>query len=225
MQSIIALIVAAAIFIGIYFLEPGFFAKLFELAVSSDMGELSRHIKSYGGWSMAVSVLLGTIINISGLPTVVFSGANGLIFGFWPGVALSWVAEVLGAIVAFGLARPLLKKGASRVVESRPGLQKAVEFTAERGFWAVFIARLLPFSPSGLINVAAAVGKISFRDYLIATGLGKIPSIIAEVYLGRDILFAANNTTRMLLWLVVAGVLYGGWKFYRQKSKPSQSEE
>lgn len=225
MQRIIVIVAAVVIFAGIYLADPGFFSKLIELAASSDISELSRHIKSYGSWSIVVSILLGTIINISGLPTVVFSGANGLIFGFWPGVVLSWVSEVLGAVAAFLLARPLLEKGTSRVMEGRPAWQKAYDFTAKRGFWAVFIARLLPFSPSGLINVAAAAGKISFRDYIAATALGKIPSIIAEVYLGRDLLFAADHTTRILLWVVVAGVLYGGWKYYQQRRRPSSTEE
>lgn len=225
MRSTITILAVIALAAGVYFVEPGFFAKLIELAGSSDISQLSLHIKSYGNWSIAVSILLGTVINVSGLPTVVFSGANGLIFGFWPGVALSWVSEVLGAVVAFVLARPLLEKGASRVVERRPGWQKAYEFTAKRGFWAVFVARLLPFSPSGLINVAAAAGKISFRDYIAATALGKIPSIIAEVYLGRDLLFAANNTTRIMLWIVLAAVLYGGYKYYQKRSQASEAKE
>lgn len=225
MRSVIAILAVIALAAGAYFVEPGFFDKLIELAASSDISQLSLHIKSYGNWSIAVSILLGTIINVSGLPTVVFSGANGLIFGFWPGVALSWVSEVLGAVVAFVLARPLLEKGASRVVERRPGWQKAYEFTAKRGFWTVFVARLLPFSPSGLINVAAAAGKISFRDYIAATALGKIPSIIAEVYLGRDLLFAANHTTRIILWIALAAVLYGGFMYYRKRSQTSEAKE
>lgn len=214
------LLIFILLFLVTYLAVPGFFSDITSLVLSGDMTELSHRVKSYGNWAILVSVLLGIAINLSGLPTVAYSGANGIVFGFWTGFGLSWLAEILGAVLALMITRGLVKNRASVFIARHPDLKAVYDFTGRRGFWALLIARVIPFTPSGLINIAAAVSQISFRDYLVATALGKIPSVLAEVYIGQDLFFPWERQARILLWVGLVGALYLFWRSRRQSQSP-----
>ena len=198
--TVIILILSAIL---VYFFIP-WPSGLWEILNSTDMDHLAAHLRGYGSWTILISILANTLVNISGLPTVVFSGANGLIFGFWGGVAVSWVAEILGAVIAFLLFRATLYKKSKRYIQKYKKLQFLDRMTTAESFRALVIARLIPLSPSGLINIAAAMSPMSFRNFFIATALGKLPSVIAEVYIGRDFFSFQDNKTRVVFWLLLA---------------------
>jgi uncharacterized membrane protein YdjX (TVP38/TMEM64 family) len=47
--------------------------------------------------------------------------------------------------------------------------------------------RLLPFSPFGLINLAAGVARAPIRPFLAATLVGAIPTCLIYTYLGAGL--------------------------------------
>lgn len=192
-------------------------SDLWEIINSTDVESLAARLRSYGSWAILISILGNTAVDISGLPTVFFSGANGLIFGFWGGVAVSWVAEILGGTIAFLLFRATLYKKSKRYIQKYRNLQFLDRLTAAEGFRAILIARLIPLSPSGLINIAAAMSPMSFRNFFFATALGKLPSIIAEVYIGRDLLSFQDNKIRVVFWLALAAAAYLYSRIRRRK--------
>lgn len=212
MEAATRISLIAVLLIILFFAGSGAFADIWQIAMSGDMDELSRYVKSYGNWAIIFSVFLGILINLSGLPTVFYSGANGIVFGFWTGFGLSWAAEILGAVLALVITRGLVRDRAARYIERHPELRTIYDFTGRRGFWALLVARLVPFTPSGLLNIAAAVSRITFRDYLLATAIGKIPSVLAEVYVGHDLFFPWESETRLLLWAVLFIGLYIYWR-------------
>ena len=196
-------------------------SDLWEIINSTDVESLAARLRGYGSWAILISILAHTVVDISGLPTVFFSGANGLIFGFWGGVAVSWVAEILGGTIAFLLFRATLYKKSKGYIQKYKHLQFLDRLTAAEGFRAILIARLIPLSPSGLINIAAAMSPISFRNFFFATVLGKLPSILAEVYIGRDLLSFQDNKIRVAFWLALAVAAYLYSRTRRRKKGPS----
>jgi uncharacterized membrane protein YdjX (TVP38/TMEM64 family) len=195
---------------------------LWEILNSADMDELAAILRSYGSWTILISIFGNTIVNISGLPTVVFSGANGLIFGFWGGVAVSWIAEMLGAVVAFLLFRTFLYEKSKQYIQNHKNLQLLERMTATESFRALLIARLIPLSPSGLLNIAGAISPMSFRNFFMATALGKLPSVIAEVYVGRDLLSFQDNKIRVVFWILLAVGVYIYTRIRRQRTKSEE---
>jgi uncharacterized membrane protein YdjX (TVP38/TMEM64 family) len=84
----------------------------------------------------------------------------------------------------------------------------------------LLIARLLPLAPSGIITAVAAISRINFKDFLLATVIGKLPPVIIKVLIGHDIVFAGDNILRLLsLVLVVFGVYIGLWWCERHKEQ------
>lgn len=129
--------------------------------------------------SLAVSVVVAVI---GVLPSVFITAANILFFGFWPGTALSFAGEALGAAVAFLLYRKGFKKGAQQSLQRFTKVARLVNATGKEAAGLIFSLRLLPFVPSGLVTFAAAVGRIGLPLFVLASSLGKVPALLLEAY-------------------------------------------
>ncbi len=200
----------AALAVGIHLAQPAFFPQVLELIRAGDAQDIAAYLRSFGPWTVAVSILINVLINLSGiLPTVLISGANAVVFGLGGGIVVSWVGECLGTVISFLLWRSLLQQAARRIICRSPHLSIADEFSGKNGFKAMLIARLIPLAPSGLITLLGAVSSMSFADMLWATLIGKFPSIVLEVLVGHQLAFARDNSLRLLLLLLVVATGYG----------------
>ena len=133
--------------------------------------------------------------------------ANILFFGFWPGTLISFAGETVGALAAFWLYRAGFKKASRKGLENYPSLDRLVSAERWRAFGLIFSLRLIPFVPSGLITFAAAIGKVSWLFFLIASSLGKIPALLMEAYSVSKIT-AFDWQGKLILILVAVGLLY-----------------
>lgn len=205
----------AALAVGVYQAVPDFFPQVWRLIQTGDIGEVAAYLRSFGGWTVAASLAINIIINLSGiLPTVIISGANAVIFGLGGGIVISWVGECLGTIISFVLWRSLLQRAARRLICRSKYLALADEFSGKKGFKAMLAARLVPLAPSGLITLLGAVSSMSFAAMFWATLIGKLPSIALEVLLGHELAVAQSNTLRLLILALVIASGYGyfWWK-------------
>ncbi|WP_340372935.1 VTT domain-containing protein [Peribacillus sp. FSL E2-0218] len=85
-------------------------------------------------------------------------------------------------------------------------LQKSQGFPA---FWMILLLRLLPFVPSGVINLAAALSKTSILIFFVATSIGKMPALLIEAYSVNQVLKASNEGKIFLvLLLLIMAFLY-----------------
>ncbi len=216
----------AALTAAIHLAQPAFFAEIWQLIMAGDVQDTVAYLRAYGAWTVAVSIIINIIINLSGiLPTVLISGANAVVFGLGGGIVVSWLGECLGTIIAFLLWRSLLQKAARRLICRSPRLSFADEFSGKNGFKAMLVARLIPLAPSGLITLLGAVSSMSFAAMLWATLLGKIPSIALEVLLGHELAFARDNSLRLLLLLLVVGTGYGYFWWRKRRRRPDDEED
>ena len=133
--------------------------------------------------AVTISLLLGILVAVLGVvPSVFLTAANILFFGFWPGTAISFAGEALGAAAAFLLYRKGFKKKTEKGMQQFPKAKKLVEATGREAFILILSLRLLPFVPSGLVSFAAAIGKVSLLLFLVASSLGKIPALLIEAW-------------------------------------------
>jgi len=82
----------------------------------------------------------------------------------------------------------------------------------------MFAIRLQPVIPYGLVNFAAGVTSVRFRDFLLGTTLGTPPGILPYVWMGSSGLKAikTGDVIPLMGALALAAALMGGgtW-FYR----------
>ena len=130
-----------------------------------------------------ISICASILIALLGVvPSVFITAANILFFGFWNGLFISFLGEAIGAGIAFILYRKGFKKRVEKNLDKYPQIKKLINAPDKEAFYLIFSMRLMPFVPSGLITFAAAVGKVSLLNFIIASSIGKIPALLIEGY-------------------------------------------
>ncbi|MGE7904320.1 TVP38/TMEM64 family protein [Peribacillus sp. NPDC094092] len=181
------------------------------------MNFISEALLSSGPFSIAVSVAFNILISVLGfIPSVFITAANITVFGFEKGLILSYVGEIAGAAVSFWLYRKGFQTFKPKFMKNRwiMKLQKSQGFHA---FWMILMLRLLPFIPSGVINLTAALSKTGMVTFFLATSIGKLPALLAEAYSVTQVLKASDDVRIVLVLLIlVIAVIYF---FNRNKNK------
>lgn len=132
------------------------------------------------------------------LPATPFTAAGSFIFGKYAGAALNVIGVALGASLAFFLGRYFIRDLAKSLLTRRLGdLDRKAE---EHGFPVIFYLRIVWF-PFIVLNYAAGATAIRFRDYLLGTFFGTLPSVvIVSFFFGslKDIVAAYRGPADLL---------------------------
>ncbi|WP_010676512.1 TVP38/TMEM64 family protein [Bacillus timonensis] len=168
--------------------------------------EILIHNEAY---AVIISLLLNIVVSIFGvLPSVFITAANLLVFGIWKGTLISFSGEALGAILSFWLYR----KGFKRFIDKRKHksllIRKLLSAKGKDAFMIILLLRLFPFIPSGVVTFTAAIGEVSFIVFLIASSLGKIPSLLIEVYSVHHVTSGTMEGKIVLTIVSIVGILY-----------------
>ena len=160
-------------------------------------------------WDLSVSGNLdGTIEYIS--------AANGVLFGIAAGTVISWLAETIGVVISFFFMRTLFRHKAKELIEKSRMLSKLDEYSTLK---SMAVARALPYSPNGLITALGALSSISYRDYILGTLIGKLPSVAVEVVVGHDVVMLEDNAGRLTVLIVIVVIVYGGLWYWNRRQK------
>lgn len=153
---------------------------------AGNVDNLRDLLLSYGPWSAAISAGL-TVAQavIAPLPGNVITITNGLVFGPLWGSLLSWMSTLLGSSICFLLAKRFGRPFAGKIVGD--SLQGAEKFFQQYGLQAVFVVRIMPFVPFDAVSYGAGLVGVPFSRFLLATGIGIIPSVIVYSYIGTMI--------------------------------------
>nr|WP_275433573.1 VTT domain-containing protein [Priestia flexa] len=152
--------------------------------MNADIQEITVQLfESYDSIAFILSILLNVLISIAGvLPSVFLTAANLVVFGFWEGMVISFIGESVGAVVSFWLYRKGFRKLTAHKRLSSPKIQQLLHARGKEAFLLILSLRLLPFVPSGLVTFIAAIGKTSLGIFILASSIGKLPSILIEGY-------------------------------------------
>ena len=172
---------------------------------------LLQLFKEHQNLAIVISICISIIIAVLGVvPSVFITAANILFFGFWNGMFISFLGEAMGAGIAFLLYRRGFKKAVEKKLDRYAKIKRLIDATGTEAFYLVLALRLIPFVPSGLITFAAAIGKISFLTFIIASSLGKLPALFIEAYAVNAVtdfgwqgkLILASAAVLLLYWVI-----------------------
>ena len=79
------------------------------------------------------------------------------------------------------------------------------------------LARAIPYSPNILFTAIAVLSKLTSREHLKSTLIGKIPSVIIEVWLGHDLIYFSEHGTRFIVLLFLLLAAYIIHKMYKKR--------
>jgi uncharacterized membrane protein YdjX (TVP38/TMEM64 family) len=136
---------------------------------------LESFYRANGFTVMAGFIALFLVIGLFLLPgATLLSVFSGAVFGLPLGPVLVSLGSTLGAVLAFFVARYILRDW----VEERFGkrLQPIHEGLCENDIHYILVLRLIPLFPFFLVNIAMGVSSISWKVFMLGTLLGKLPA-------------------------------------------------
>ncbi|HBL13439.1 MAG TPA: TVP38/TMEM64 family protein [Cyanobacteria bacterium UBA11162] len=191
------------------------------LLADIDQAQLQTWLKQAGIWAPLIYIILYTVGTILILPSTPLNLSGGAIFGVWWGTIWTSIAAMVAAVVAFAFTRTV---GREVVARKLAGRWEAMDAEMRQGgLFYMFAIRLLPIIPYGLVNFAAGLTSIRFRDYLVGTLLGTVPGILPFVMMGSGLqALKSGDILPLMFALALIGMLVGGATWYRRHRQSPQ---
>ena len=196
------------IFLGLIILCFSFMdiCPLIEIILPSikiNKANIINFIDSLGPWGPVSAVSLMVLHSFVPFPAEFLALANGIVYGpFW-GVAITWIGAMLGAFASFGLTkhfgRPFVEKKVSPTQ-----LKKLDQWFEHQGAWPLLLSRLIPLISFNLINYGAGMTNVSWWTFTWTTGVGILPITIIMVTMGNNF-----NILPWWGWVILLGIIIG----------------
>lgn len=169
---------------------------------------MAKVILHWGSLAIAVSLFLMAVQTfLPFIPFFIITGANVLIFGFWPGTALNYVGAFMGDSVAYWVAREYGQSWFRRFVPPSVAKRWVRYFYRRRGFMIVVVSRLVPVVPAGLVNLSAGLANMEYGPFALGTLIGNVPASILNGLLGHDIFTFGQNKVHLLEIIGILAIL------------------
>jgi len=184
--------------------------------------QLQAWLQKMGIWAPLIYVLLYVIGTLLILPSTPLNLSGGALFGLGWGTFWTTLAALLAAVVSFAFTRTI---GRDFVASKFAGKWEAIDAEVKQGgLFYMFAIRLLPIIPYGIVNFAAGLTSIRFKDYFLGTTIGTIPGILPFVMMGSGLhALSTGNIMPLMVAFTLTGVLVGVATWYRRRRLSPQA--
>jgi uncharacterized membrane protein YdjX (TVP38/TMEM64 family) len=172
-----------------------------------------------GGWAVASFGLAYGLCTAALVPRPLLNRASGALFGAQAGLAAALVGSVLGAAISFGLGRVLGQAALRGAVQRARWLAAADRQLSRRGFRSMLVARLVPGVPFAAVNYCAAVSRMRWLPFVLATAVGCAPNTAAYVIAGSSAADPLSPGFFAALAFIVASSAGGVWVAWRRRRR------
>lgn len=171
-----------------------------------------------GAYLLASLILFPvTILNVATFFT--FGPLLGNLYGL-----AGWLAS---AAMGYGIGRVLGRRMIQKL--ARSWHDRLIQSVERHGFITVLTMRVLPVAPFTLVNFFVGAAGIRFRDFFLASLVGRIPGIVMLTLAGVQIenfLRQPSATNMVLLGLILIAIpLATGWLFKRVASDDRRQQD
>ncbi|GAA3308634.1 TVP38/TMEM64 family protein [Streptomyces cinereospinus] len=154
-----------------------------------------------GAAAVVVFAVAYGLITVAFVPRPLLNLAAGALFGSELGIAAAVGGSVIGAGIAFGLGR-FLGQDALRPLLRGTFLNTVDRQFSRHGFRSMLAVRLFPGVPFWAANYCAAVSRMGWLPFLLATALGSLPNTAAYVVAGAR----ASTPTSPVFLIAMAAI-------------------
>jgi uncharacterized membrane protein YdjX (TVP38/TMEM64 family) len=185
--------------------------------------ELIEEYRSFGPLPGIVLPMIEAFLPF--LPLFIFVMANASAFGLWLGFLYSWLGSCVGALMLFLLIRKYGQKRVFSFLSKHPKVQKLMDWVDRHGFGPLFLLLCFPFTPSVVVNVVAALSKISIYQYMLAVAIGKMVMIFTISFVGYDLQSLITRPYRTgVVFLVIFILWYVGKRIEVRLNKSMEND-
>ena len=166
---------------------------------------INTTLQGLGVWGPIVGcffILIESMVPI--LPLFVFITLNFLAFGNILGFIISWIFTCIGCFISFLLFRCKVQTWLFKRIK-KEGLisEKTIDIITNLKFEQLTTIIAIPFTPAFLVNIAAALSKMSYKKFLGALLIGKIFLVYFWGFVGVSLIESIKNP----IYLVRVGIL------------------
>lgn len=175
--------------------------------------EIEQFIRSFGPWGVAASIAVMVIHSFVPFPAELVAIANGMLYGPVWGTVITWTGAMLGALLAFGLARMLGRPVVRRLL-SETNNKLVDDWVRVHAGGALLFSRFIPVIAFNLINYAAGLTTVSWWTFVWTTSLGILPLTTLMVVMGHHIetlpwyAWLLLLISGLVLWLITHRLLW-----------------
>ena len=207
-----------------YFFDPGDVLSLEWLKTNQSL--LDTFYQANSLTVMTGFVALFLVIGLFLLPgATLLSVCSGAVFGLPLGPLLVSLGSTLGAVLAFFVARYILRDW----VEERFGerLQPIQAGLCENDIHYILVLRLVPLFPFFLVNIAMGASQVSWKMFMLGTLLGKLPATWVYANAGSHLVSLRSlsdiTSPGMMGALTLLGLLALTPVIYKQRQKSKRT--
>lgn len=191
----------------------------FSLTSPEAVKELIEGFQGAGVFVFIALVFLQVVVFF--IPGEFLQAAGGYIYGVFLGSIISTVGILLGSVVVFLVARKLGVPFLSTIISQkkleqfRGLLNRGEESSKEhsrRIRLLVFFIYFIPGFPKDAIAYIAGITDMKFKDFIIASMMGRMPAIVISASFGAGIY---NGNKHLLVFIALSLIIlcyFGGVK-------------
>lgn len=146
------------------------------LEIITDIKSLQEWIAGFGAWGYIVFVAAFVFACVFLLPGSAFTIVAGIVFGPIKGGVLALFSATLGAVVAFIVARFLLRNTIMKKFGDNPIFKKIDDGVAKNGTSFLILTRLVPVFPFSLQNYAYGLTSLNLGTYALVSLITMAPA-------------------------------------------------
>ena len=149
-------------------------------------------------------------------PVTLLNVATILTFGVIRGNIYALAGWLFSAALGYGMGRVL---GHDLLRHLGPRLDRLIDQATGHGFLSVLTMRVLPVAPFTVVNFFVGACGIRFRDFMLASLIGRIPGIILLTFAGLQLELTLRDPSIgsiAFLGLIVLLTPVAAWWFTRQ---------
>lgn len=194
---------------------------LMYLLINNQIDPLVIFIKSFGVVSAIVFLFIVIVeVVVAPIPSLALYTAGGIIFGTYLGGTIALIGNIIGAAIAFKIARRFGRKYVEKDVNEKK-LAIFDNFSKKYGAFTIFLLRINPLTSSDIFSYLAGLTKMPLKHVLLGTSFGLAPLVYVQAYLGNS--FFKNNPLLYLLLIFFCiaylVVFFYGLYYLRQRGK------
>lgn len=161
--------------------------------------------------SPIIGIILGMLVIVLEsmlpiLPLAVFIAVNMLVFGNVLGFIISWIATILGCILAFTICRKGLSDKFYIKIKQDGRIDRFMKKISKIRFSSLVIITALPFTPAFAVNIAAGLSKISFRKFVANIAISKLAIVYFWGFIGTTFLESITDIKILIeLGIIILG--------------------
>jgi uncharacterized membrane protein YdjX (TVP38/TMEM64 family) len=148
------------------------------------IGDAREYVEKLGIWSGIIYPLAYALCNLLLLPGGILSMGGGFFFGLWWGFFLVLLGNLLGAALAFIIARKIGRQRIEKLLSNNRKLRILDQAIERHGWKIVLLSQLNPLAPSSLLNYLYGLTRVRLTRCLVWVALGQLPGLFLYAFIG-----------------------------------------